>query len=162
MTGNLTSKLQTERQHSREPSTAHHPTQLQRPEQPTQPPSRDGAMVPVSREAGIHPPQAPAARPEFITIANPHFTPTATTRKLKTWVPGVHHWILTRIPEQHQHLVNDVVKGDIDDLLVKAHGLAAREPKRYRKAIKTRMKSNQLDFRNFNPMAHQWMGTWPV
>jgi hypothetical protein len=36
--------------------------------------------------AGIHPPQAPAARPEFITIANPDFIPTATMRKLKIWV----------------------------------------------------------------------------
>jgi hypothetical protein len=64
-------------------------------------------------------------------------------RKLKTWV---HHWVLSRTPEQHLHLVNDVVKGGIDDLLIKVHGLAAREPKRYCKAIKTRMKNNQLNF----------------
>jgi hypothetical protein len=75
--------------------------------------------------------------------------------KLKTWV---HHWVMTRIPEQHQHLVGAVVKGDVDDLLVKVYRTAAAHgPKRYRKAIKTRRKSNQLDFRNFNLMAHQWV-----
>jgi hypothetical protein len=74
--------------------------------------------------------------------------------KLKTWV---NHWVLTRIPEQHQHLVNDVDKGDIEDLFVKVYGLAARDPKGYCKVIKTRMKSNPLDFRSFNLMAHQWV-----
>jgi hypothetical protein len=76
-------------------------------------------------------------------------------QKIKAWV---HHWVLARIPEQHQHLaVNDVDKGDIDDLFVKVYGLAARDPKRYCKAIKTRMKSLPLDFRSSNLMAHQWV-----
>jgi hypothetical protein len=83
-------------------------------------------------------PQTPGT--SFITIVNPDFIPPATMRKLKIWV---HHWILSRIPEQHLHLVNDVVKGDIKDLLVKVYGLAAREPKRYCKVIKTRMKNNK-------------------
>jgi hypothetical protein len=75
-------------------------------------------------------------------------------QKIKAWV---HHWVLARIPEQHQHLVNDVNKGDIGDLFAKAYGLAARaHPKRYCKAIKTRTKSLPLDFRSFNLMAHQW------
>jgi hypothetical protein len=42
---------------------------------------------------------------------------------------GHTHWVLARIPEQHQHLVSDVDKGGIGDLFVKVYGLAARDPK---------------------------------
>jgi hypothetical protein len=90
----------------------------------------------------------------YLTVVNPDYIPLPTMRKIRIWV---HHWIMARIPEQHLHLVNDVVKGDIEDLLVKVYGLAAREPKRYCKVIKTRMKSNQLTFRNFDLMIHQWV-----
>jgi hypothetical protein len=90
----------------------------------------------------------------YLTVLNPDYIPPPTMRKIRTWV---HHWIIARIPEQHLHLVNDVVKGDIEDLLIKVYGLAAREPKKYCKVIKTRMKSNQLNFRNFNLMIHQWI-----
>jgi hypothetical protein len=38
----------------------------------------------------------------------------------------VHNWILQRIPEEHQHLVEDVKEGDIKDLLDEVFGLAAR------------------------------------
>jgi hypothetical protein len=75
-------------------------------------------------------------------------------KKLKAWV---HHWVLARIPEQHQHLVSDVVKGNLDDLFVKVYGLAARDPKRYCKVIKTRMSKLPLDMESFNLMAHQWV-----
>jgi hypothetical protein len=37
-------------------------------------------------------------------------------QKTRVWA---HHWVLARTPEQHQHLVNDVDKGDIDDLFVR-------------------------------------------
>jgi hypothetical protein len=37
-------------------------------------------------------------------------------QKIKAWV---HHWVLARNPEQHQHLVDDVDKGDVDDLLLR-------------------------------------------
>jgi hypothetical protein len=90
----------------------------------------------------------------YLTVVNPDYIPPPTMRKIRVWV---HHWIMARIPEQHLHLVNDVVKGDIEDLLVKVYGLAAREPKKYCKVIKTRMKSNQLNFRTFNLMIHQWI-----
>jgi hypothetical protein len=60
----------------------------------------------------------------FITTVNPDYIPPPTMRKLRTWV---HHWILARTPEQHLHLVNDVVKGDIEDLLAKVYGLAQPE-----------------------------------
>ena len=42
----------------------------------------------------------------YLTVVNPDYIPPPTMRKLKTWV---HHRVLTGIPEQHQHLVNDVV-----------------------------------------------------
>jgi hypothetical protein len=63
-----------------------------------------GSITPARRSRWDQ--QPPVGRPEFITIANPDFIPTATMLKLKIWV---HHWVMTRIPEQHQHLVNDVV-----------------------------------------------------
>jgi hypothetical protein len=67
----------------------------------------------------------------------------------------VHHWVLARIPEQHQHLINDVDKGGIEDLFVRVYGLAVRDPQRYCKAIKNRMA--KLDFQTFNLMSHQWV-----
>jgi hypothetical protein len=65
--------------------------------------------------------------------------------------------VLARTPEQHQHLVSDVVKGDLDGLFVKVYGLAARDPKRYCKAILTRMSKLPLDMESCNLMAHQWV-----
>jgi hypothetical protein len=80
-----------------------------------------GAVNPTTQTRWDNPAtqtQTQEARPEFIAIPNPDFIPAATMLKLKTWV---HHWVLTRIPEQHQHLVNDVDKGDIEDLFVKVY-----------------------------------------
>jgi hypothetical protein len=101
---------------------------------------------------------SPGARPDQIMTPNPDYIPEGTMKMKKTraWV---HHWVLARIPEHHQHLViNDVDKGDIEDLFMRVYGLAARDPKRYcNKAIKTRMEGLPLDFRSFNLMAYQWV-----
>jgi hypothetical protein len=110
----------------------------------------------VNTLSGMATPRTDGATPPttYLTVVNPEYIPQPILLKIRRWV---HHWILARIPEQHLHLVNDVVKGDIEDLLVKVYGLAAREPKRYCKVIKTRMKSNPLTFRNFDLMVHQWV-----
>jgi hypothetical protein len=57
----------------------------------------------------------PVVRPEKIKTPNPDCIPKGTMKELKIWV---HHWVLARIPEQHQHLVNDVDKGDIGGLSI--------------------------------------------
>jgi hypothetical protein len=79
---------------------------------------------------------------------------------LKKWV---HNWILSRIPERHLHLVSDarVTKGDLEDLFVKAYGLAARDPKLYCSAIKTRVMGLPLDFETFDATA-RIMGPGPT
>ena len=55
-------------------------------------------------------------RPDRIEIPNPEYITDKVFFRLKKWV---HNWILSRIPDRHQHLVSDVAKGDLDDLFVK-------------------------------------------
>jgi hypothetical protein len=50
----------------------------------------------------------------------------------------------------HQHLVEDVKEGDIEDLLVKVFGLAARDPMEYCRTIKAEMKVNLPALENFD------------
>jgi hypothetical protein len=45
----------------------------------------------------------------------------------------------------------------VDDLFVKVYGLAARDPKLYCSAIKTRMMGLPLEFETFDATAHQWV-----
>jgi hypothetical protein len=57
-------------------------------------------------------------------------------------------WVLARIPEQHQHLVHDVDKGDIEDLFVKVYGLTTHGPKWHYTAIKTGIKELPLGYQS--------------
>jgi hypothetical protein len=59
-------------------------------------------------------------------------------QKIRVWV---HHWVLARISEQHQHLVSGVKKGDGTRFV--------------RQGVL--MKNLPLDFRSFSIMAHQWV-----
>ena len=93
-----------------------------------------------------------ADRPETIRIVNPEWVPPATMIRLKKWV---HNWVLSKIPERHLHLVNDVVKGDITDLFEKVDGLAARDPEQYCTVIRERMKALPLNYDTFDAIAHQ-------
>ena len=97
---------------------------------------------------------AAVVRPDTIKVPNPEYVPNHKWKQLNCWV---HNWFLLRIPEQHRHLVNDVKRGDVQDLLVKAFGMATREPALYCKVIKTRMQNLPLDFRSFDIMGHQWI-----
>jgi hypothetical protein len=89
----------------------------------------------------------PVVRPEDIKTPNPDCIPKGTMKELKIWV---NHWVLARIPEQHQHLVNDVDKGDIGGLsiylFVRAMGWRrATHSGRYCKVIKVRMSKLPLN-----------------
>jgi hypothetical protein len=100
------------------------------------------------------------ARPESIAIPNPDYITDTVFTRLKKWV---HNWIPSRIPERHRHLVqSDVAKGDLDDLFVKVYGLAARDPKLYCSAIKTRMMGLPLEFETFDATARASMGPGPI
>jgi hypothetical protein len=93
---------------------------------------------------------------EPITVVrstNPDYVSDQAWKKLQAWV---HNWILQRIPEEHQHLVDGVKEGDIKDLLVKVFGLAARDPQQYCKAVKQKMKQQQLTMETFDLVAHHW------
>jgi hypothetical protein len=74
--------------------------------------------------------------------------------KLHVWV---HNWFLPRIPEEHQHLVEDVKRGDVQDLLVKAFGLAARNPMEYCRTTKEKMEVLPPAIETFDLVAHQWV-----
>ena len=52
--------------------------------------------------------------------------------------------------------MDGVKEGDIKDLLVKAFGLAARDPQQYCKAVKQKMKTGRLAMETFDLVAHQW------
>ena len=91
---------------------------------------------------------------EEVQIANPKYISDEDWEDLHIWV---HDWFLQRIPEKHQHLVSDVNEGDIDGLLVKVFGLAARNPMEYCRTIKTKMKKSTLTVTNFDLVAHQWL-----
>jgi hypothetical protein len=91
---------------------------------------------------------------EEVTIANPKFITNEEWAELHVWV---HNWFLQRIPDQHQHLVSDIKDGDLADLLVKAFGLAARDPMEYCRTIKAKMKLNMPTIKNFDLVAHQWL-----
>ena len=97
--------------------------------------------------------QAPV-RPDSIQIPNPEFIPDYRWKQLRKWV---HCWFAARIPEQHRHLINDVIDGDIEDLLKKVYGMAARDPATYCKMLKTKMTKLPLDFDSFNVLGHQWV-----
>jgi hypothetical protein len=51
----------------------------------------------------------------MVRSTNPDYVSDQLWRKLHMWV---HNWILQRIPEDHQHLVDGVKKGGAEDLLV--------------------------------------------
>jgi hypothetical protein len=62
------------------------------------------ASIDGDEHAGIEP--ITMVRP-----ANPDYVSDQIWRKLHVWV---HNWILQRIPEDHQHLVDGVKKGDVN------------------------------------------------
>jgi hypothetical protein len=66
-----------------------------------------------------------------------------------------------RIPEHHQHLVNDVDKDDTEDLFVKVYGLAARDPKRHCKVNKNKDEGASTRFSKLQPHGAS-MGTGSV
>jgi hypothetical protein len=68
----------------------------------------------------------------MVRSTNPDNVSDQIWKKLHVWV---HNWILQRIPEEHQHLVDGVKEGDVKDLLVKAFGLAARDPEQHCKRL---------------------------
>jgi hypothetical protein len=59
-------------------------------------------------------------------------------------------------------LVEGVKEGDINDLLDKVFGLAARDPQQYCRAVKQKIKTQRLAMETFDLMAHRPMGTWPI
>jgi hypothetical protein len=87
----------------------------------------------------------------MVRSTNADYVNDQVWRKLHVWV---HKWILQRIPEEHQHLVDDVKEGDIKDLLVKVFGLAARDPQQYCKAVKQKMKTGRLAMETYDLMAY--------
>ena len=89
----------------------------------------------------------------MVRSTNPKYVTDQVWEELHVWV---HNWILQRIPEEHQHLVEDVKEGDIKDLLDKVFGLAARDPQQYCKVVKQKMKTQRLTMETFDLMAHQW------
>ena len=89
-----------------------------------------------------------------VQVTNPKYINDEIWDKLHVWV---HNWFLQRIPEEHQHLVEDVKRGDVQDLLVKVFGLAARNPMEYCRTIKEKMKVLPPTIETFDLVAHQWV-----
>ena len=54
-------------------------------------------------------------------------------------------------------MVEDVKRGDVQDLLVKVFGLAARNPMEYCRTIKEKMKVLPPTIETFDLVAHQWV-----
>ena len=65
--------------------------------------------------------ESDAGRESITTVrsTNPKYVTDQVWEELHVWV---HNWILQRIPEEHQHLVEGVKEGDIKDLLDKVFG----------------------------------------
>jgi hypothetical protein len=98
--------------------------------------------------------QQPAATPiTSVRQPNPDYIPDTEWEELQVWV---HNWFMQRIPEEHTHLVEDVREDNLDELIQKCLGLAARNPPEYCQIIKKKMKGLTLNFEVYDLVAHQW------
>jgi hypothetical protein len=86
-----------------------------------------------------------------VQVTNPKYINDEIWDKLHVWV---HNWFLQRIPEEHQHLVEDVKRGDVQDLLVKVFGLAARNPMEYCRTTKEKMEVLPSTIETFDLVGH--------
>ena len=91
-----------------------------------------------------------------IQVPNEKFIDDEDWFNLKVYV---HNFFLQRIPEEHQHLVEDVREGNLEELLVRVFGLATRDPEQYVQTIKAKIQVNgkKLDVEEFNLVAYQWL-----